>query len=58
MGITGSPNIFQTMMPKVMVALEFVRTYSDGLLFLFIIKPSLIYWCGNGGSNKIRKVIT
>jgi hypothetical protein len=39
MGIAGSPNIFQVKMPKLMVALEFVRTYLDDLLC--ITKASL-----------------
>ncbi len=38
MGIAGSPDIFQAKMPKLMVALEFVRTYLDDLL---ITKASL-----------------
>ena len=32
MGIAGSPDIFQAKMFKLMVALEFVRTYLDDLL--------------------------
>ena len=39
MGIAGSPDIFQAMMPEFMVALEFVRTYLDDLLC--ITKASL-----------------
>ena len=32
MGIAGSPDIFQAKMLELMVALEFVKTYLDGLL--------------------------
>ena len=32
MGITGSPDIFQAKMSVLMAALEFVKTYLDGLL--------------------------
>jgi hypothetical protein len=39
MGIAGSPDIFQTKMSKLMVALEFMRTYLDDLLC--ITKASL-----------------
>ncbi len=39
MGIASSPDIFQAKMSKLMVALEFVRTYLDDLLF--ITKASL-----------------
>ncbi len=39
MGIAGSPNILQAKMSKLMVALEFVRTYLDDLLC--ITKASL-----------------
>ncbi len=39
MGIAGSPEIFQAKMPELMVALEFVRTYLDDLLY--ITKASL-----------------
>ena len=39
MGIAGSPDIFQAKMSKLMVALEFVRTYLDDLLC--IAKASL-----------------
>ncbi len=39
MGIAGSPDIFQAKMSKLMVALEFVRTYLDDLLC--ITKASL-----------------
>jgi len=51
MGIAGSPNIFQAMMSKLMVALEFVRSYFDDLLF--IIKPSL-----DDHLNHLRLVLT
>ena len=39
MDIAGSPDIFQAKMTKLMVALEFVRTYLDDLLC--ITKASL-----------------
>ena len=39
MGIAGSPDIFQAKMSKLMVALEFIRTYLDDLLC--ITKASL-----------------
>jgi hypothetical protein len=39
MGIAGSPDIFQTKMSELMVALEFVRAYLDDLLC--ITKASL-----------------
>ena len=39
MGIAGSPDIFQAKMSKLMVALDFVRTYLDDLLC--ITKASL-----------------
>ena len=39
MGIAGSADIFQAKMSKLMVALEFVRTYLDDLLC--ITKASL-----------------
>jgi hypothetical protein len=32
MGMAGSPDIFQAKMPKLMVALEFIRTSLDDLL--------------------------
>ncbi len=38
-GVAGSPDIFQEKMSKLMVALEFVRTYPDDLLC--ITKASL-----------------
>ena len=39
MGIAGSPDIFQSKMSELMLALEFVRTYFDNLLV--ITKASL-----------------
>jgi hypothetical protein len=51
MGIAGSPDIFQAKMSKLMVALEFMRTYFDDLLF--ITKASL-----DGHLDHLRLVFT
>ena len=50
-GIAGSPDIFQANVSKLMVAIEFVRTYLDDLLC--IIKASL-----DDHFNHLRLVIT
>jgi hypothetical protein len=51
MGIAGSPDIFQSKMSELMLALEFVRTYIDDLLG--ITKASL-----EDHLEKLRMVLT
>jgi hypothetical protein len=51
MGIAGSPDIFQSKMSELMLALEFVRTYIDDLLA--ITKASL-----EDHLEKLRMVLT